>query len=205
MESGESDVIGNPNPDFLLGWNNTLTWKGLSFSFLFDIRQGGDIWNGTVGALTFFGMTQATGENRGTTTVFEGTKGTLDADGQLLLQDENGNQGTFANDISAELNEDWYTFNGGGFGNVDEGFVQDGSWIRLREVTLGYTLPSSIFENTPISGLNVGFSGRNLLLFTQYEGIDPETNLMGSFSAQGLDYFNMPNTRSFSFRLGVTF
>ncbi|MEM0996609.1 MAG: SusC/RagA family TonB-linked outer membrane protein [Bacteroidota bacterium] len=211
MESGEADVIGNPNPDFLLGWNNTLSWKGLTFSFLFDIRQGGDIWNGTVGALTFFGRTQATGDNRGTMTVFNSgqfensVKGTLDADGQLILQDENGTQGTFANDLMAELNEEWYTFNGGGFGNVDEGFVQDASWIRLREVTLNYTLPARIFENTPISGLNVGLSGRNLWLSTSYNGIDPETNLMGSFSAQGLEYFNMPNTRSYSIRLGVTF
>jgi TonB-linked SusC/RagA family outer membrane protein len=205
MESGESDVIGNPNPDFMLGWTNNFSFKGLSLTVLFDVRSGGDIWNGTVGAMTYFGTTKATGDNRGTTTVFEGVKGTLDADGQLLLQDENGNTGTFTNDVNAELNEDWYTFNGGGFGNVDEGFVQDGSWIRLREVTLGYTLPARIFENTPISGLNVGLSGRNLWLSTSYEGIDPETNLMGSFNAQGLDYFNMPNTRSYSVRLGITF
>jgi hypothetical protein len=60
-------------------------------------------------------------------------------------------------------------------------------------------------EKTPIAGLNVGISGRNLLLITPYEGIDPETNLMGSVNAQGLDYFNMPNTRSISARLGINF
>ena len=103
------------------------------------------------------------------------------------------------------LDQDWYTTNGGGFGNVAEGFVQEVSWVRLREVSLSYTVPSKVFEKTPISGLNFGVSGRNLLLITPYEGVDPETNLMGSVNAQGMDYFNMPNTRTFSARLGITF
>ncbi|MCB0641341.1 MAG: SusC/RagA family TonB-linked outer membrane protein, partial [Phaeodactylibacter sp.] len=53
-------VIGNPKPDFLMGINNTIRYKGLSLSFLFDIKQGGEMWNGTAGALTFFGMTALT-------------------------------------------------------------------------------------------------------------------------------------------------
>lgn len=205
VATGISEVIGNPNPDWLMGIRNTVTFKGLYFSMLWDIRQGGDMWNGTAGALTFFGATAETGELRGTTTTFEGVKGTVDADGNLLLQDENGNSGTFQNDEVVELNEDWYTDNGGGFGIVDEHWVQDAGWIRLREISVGYDLPSSLFENIPISGINVGLSGRNLLLITDYTGIDPETNLQGSINAQGLEYFNMPATRSFTFRAGITF
>lgn len=204
LESGDEGVIGNPNPRWLMGFRNTFTFKGLYFSFLFDIRQGGDIWNGTQGALTFFGRSKLT-EDRGAVTVFEGVKGTVDADGNLLLQDETGTSGTFTNNIEATLDEDWYLGNGGGFGNVAEHFVQDGSWVRLREVTLGYELPAEWFENTPFAGINIGASARNLWLSTKYEGIDPETSLMGSVNAQGLDYFNMPNTKSYSFRLGVNF
>lgn len=197
IASGEEEVIGDPNPDFLANLRNTLTYKGLSFSFLFDFRKGGDIWNGTQGALTFFGMSELT-ENRGTTQIFEGVKGTVDGDGNLVSSGA-------ANDIEATLGEDWYLDNGGGFGVVAEHFVQEANWVRLREITLAYTMPSSWFEKTPIAGLNVGVSGRNLLLFTGYEGIDPETNLQGAINAQGLDYFNMPNTKGFSFRVGVDF
>lgn len=202
--SGREGAIGNTQPDFLMGIRNTLAWKGISFGFLIDIREGGQMWNGTQGAMAFFG-TAAMTENRGETTVFEGVKGTVDGDGNLVLQDESGTAGTFTNDTEAVLDEFWYTADGGGFGNVAEHFVQDISWVRLREVTLSYTFPTSLFEKTPIGSLNIGLAGRNLLLFTPYEGVDPETSLMGSVNAQGLDYFNMPNTKSYSVRLGITF
>ncbi|HEX2899976.1 MAG TPA: TonB-dependent receptor, partial [Bacteroidia bacterium] len=197
IESGKEEVLGNPNPKFLAGLTNTLSWKGLSLNILFDFRYGGSIWNGTQGALTFFGTSKIT-EDRGSTTTFEGVAGTQDADGNVILTGQ-------TNDVEVVLDEDWYTTNGGGFGNVAEGFVQEVSWVRLREVSLSYTFPSKIFEKTPIAGLNLGLSGRNLLLITPYEGVDPETNLMGSVNAQGLDYFNMPNTRSIAARLGITF
>lgn len=203
--SGIEGAIGNTQPDFLLGIRNTLTWKGLSFGFLIDIRQGGEMWNGTEGVLRTFGMAAVTAGRDDAPTAFEGVKGTTDVDGNLVLQDENGQSGTFTNDIAVPLNQDWYLTDGGGFGNISEQFVQSTSWVRLREMTLSYTLPTSLLEKTPISGLNIGLSGRNLLLFTEYTGIDPETNLMGSVNAQGLDYFNMPNTKSYSIRLGITF
>jgi hypothetical protein len=63
-----------------------------------------------------------------------------------------------------------------------------------------------MLEKTPLRGLSIGFVGRNLLLFTPYTGIDPETSLVGSSSnGQGLDYFQLPNTRSFAISLGVKF
>jgi hypothetical protein len=205
IESKVEKVIGNPQPKFLCGFQNTFTWKGLSLNILMDFRYGGQIWNGTQGALAFFGKSSITEDRENADHVFEGVKGTMDGDGNLVLQDESGTKGTFTNDIKAPLNQSWYQTNGGGFGNVAEHFIQDGSWVRLREVTLNYVLPSKIFEKTPISSLNVGVSGRNLFLYTPYQGVDPETNLMGSVNAQGLDYFNMPNTRSISARLGITF
>lgn len=200
----EEGVIGNPNPNFLLGFRNTLSWKGLSFSFLIDYRNGGQIWNGTQGALTYFGMSELT-ENRGDMTTFEGVKGTLDSDGNLQLQDQNGNTGTFTNDVSVPLNEDWYTFNGGGFGEVTEPFIQDADFLKLREITISYRLPSSTLSSTFLKNVEIGVTGRNFLLWTPYEGIDPETNLMGANNAQGLDYFNMPNTQSWIANLKINF
>jgi TonB-linked SusC/RagA family outer membrane protein len=181
-------VIGNPNPDFLMGITNTFGWKGLSLSFLFDIREGGDIWNGTKGALTFFGRTELT-ENRGTISVFEGIRA---SDGG-------------ANDIAVELNQQWYKGNGGGFGSVDEHFVEDGSFRRLRYLTLSYDF-ARLIKSSNLSNLTVSFTGRNLFLSTPYTGFDPELSLVGSSSnGQGLDYFQQPNVKSFSFGISVGF
>jgi TonB-linked SusC/RagA family outer membrane protein len=191
------DVIGDPNPDFLAGLRNTLTWKGFSFSFLFDYRKGGDIWNGTQGALTFFGMSDIT-ENRGETHVFEGVMGTVDGDGNLISSGQ-------TNTTEVVLDEAWYTGDGGGFGNVSENFVQDGSFLKLRDISLGWEIPTKVLAKTPIASASVGVSGRNFLLWSPYQGIDPETNLMGSMNAQGLDYFNMPSTRSYLFNVSLGF
>lgn len=181
-------VVGNPNPDFLLGITNTIQYKGLSVSFLFDIKEGGDIWNGTKGALTFFGRTELT-ENRGTVTVFDGVKS---SDGG-------------ANDIAVTLDQNWYTGNGGGFGSVAEHFIEDGSYMRLRYVTLGYDL-GSVLSNVGFDNLSLSFTGRNLFLSTPYTGFDPDLSLVGSSSnGQGLDYFQMPGIRSFSVGLNATF
>ena len=194
-------VIGNPNPDFLLGINNTLSYRNWSLSFLFDIKQGGQMWNGTQGALTFFGMTALTED-----------RDPLNAD---LLPDYENATHTFegvlasdgsANDIRVPLDENWYLGNGGGFGSVDEHFVQETSYYRLRLVTLSYRLNNQWLANTPLSDLTLSLTGRNLLLFTPYEGVDPETSLVGSSSnGQGLEYFQMPGTRSYAIGLNVKF
>jgi hypothetical protein len=83
--------------------------------------------------------------------------------------------------------------------------IEDGSWIRLREVTATYNFSSKIFAKTKaISGASISVYGRNLLLFTEYKGVDPETNLRGPSNAQGWDYFNMSNTKSYGLALKVT-
>jgi len=180
-------IIGNPNPDFLLGITNSFRFKDLSLSFLFDIREGGDIWNGTKGAITFFGRSELT-ENRGTITVFDGVAG------------DTGE----ANNVAVALDQNWYTGNGGGFGAVAEHFVEDGSFRRLRYVTLGYDF-GSILKKVGVEGLSLSFTGRNLYLNTPYTGFDPELSLVGgSSNGQGLDYFQSPNTKSWSIGLNAT-
>ncbi|MCH2224294.1 MAG: SusC/RagA family TonB-linked outer membrane protein [Crocinitomicaceae bacterium] len=193
----ELKVIGNPNPKFLLGINSSVEVKRFSLSFLIDMKVGGQMWNGTQGALTFFGMSALT-EDRdlpgNTSHVFEGTPGHYDADGNLIV-------GSGENDVEVGLNEDWYTGNGGGFGSVSSQFIQNASTYRLRNITVGYDIP---VKGRHVKELNVFLTGNNLLLFTPYEGIDPETSLTGSSSnGQGLDYFNMPNTRSVTIGLNI--
>ncbi len=186
--SNKLEVIGNPNPDYILNINNVLTYKNIGISFLWDIKAGGQMWNGTEGALVFFGTAKST-ENRGEKTVFKGVK---------------ASDGT-ANNIEVALDENWYEGNGGGFGDVAETFIQKTNWVRLREASIFYRLPKSVLDRTPLGDLTVTLSGRNLLLFTPYNGIDPETSLIGAAEGQGLDYFNMPGTRTYSIGLRATF
>jgi hypothetical protein len=186
----EERAFGSYNPDWLMGITNTITWKGITLSAQLDIRQGGVMWNGTRGALYFFGTHKET-ENRTGTKVFEGVKA---SNGQT-------------NDIAAAYDEGWLSLNNGNgfYGSNTEDFIEDASWVRLRELTLAYALPKSIMDGTPFSGLTLSFTGRNLWLSTKYTGVDPETSLQGASNAQGLDYFNMPSTKSYVMAFSLNF
>ena len=183
-------VLGNPNPDFTLGWNNTISWKDLSLSFLVDWKQGGQMWNGTQWALTFFGMAQKTADRRDDVVVFDGVK---QSDGQ-------------PNDIPVNFGQNYWTSSVAGFGSVDEGFVQSTTWVRLRELSLSWNFnPKWFADSNFIEGGSLTFTGRNLYLWTPYEGVDPETSLTGANNSQGFDYFNMPGTRSYAVGLDLRF
>ena len=197
-------LIGNPNPDFLLGIRNTVSYGNLSLSFLWDIRSGGDVWNGTEAVLTNIGMTTRTLE-RGQQRVFDG----------VVATGRNA-QGLYTTTEAAAVNAqavtltqaNWFQANGRATGaaGVHEQFVEDASWIRLRDVNLSYRLPAALFGKSKfIKGASLTAFGRNLLLFTRYSGIDPETSFYGLSAAQGLDYFGNPNTRSAGLTLNATF
>jgi TonB-linked SusC/RagA family outer membrane protein len=180
-------VIGNTQPDYLLGVGSDLRLGKFSFYMLWDVRQGGQLWNGTRGALNVFGMSDET-RNRGQLKVFEGVL----ADGT-------------PNTIAVPLDEDWYSGLGGGFFGPTEQFIEDASWVRLRELTLSYSFEKLNLFNF-VNRIDLALTGRNVLLFTDYKGIDPETSLAGAGSnAFGIDYFNMPNTRSLLFSVNFTF
>jgi hypothetical protein len=102
------------------------------------------------------------------------------------------------------LNEAWYQGNGSGFSGATAPYIEDAGWVRLRTVTLTYNL-SKLLKNTFIHQLSVYFTGTNLWVYTQYKGIDPETSLGGSANDQGIDYFNMPGTKSYTLGLTLAF
>ena len=92
-----------------------------------------------------------------------------------------------------------------GFGGLSEASIYDTSWIRLRELSIGYDVPSKMTEGLPFENLSLTLTGRNLWLTTDFPGIDPETNLTGASNGIGLEYFNMPNTKSYNIALRATF
>ena len=206
-------VLGDPNPDWRGGLGTSLSFKGLSLSVLFETFQGADYWNGTRGVLNYFGRSQDTDVS---TTVSAAEAATLNTYTGFTVADiyAPNADGTYTfrgsvQDFGAgnvALDQYWYTSAGGGFGPVGEQFVDDASWTRLREVALAYTIAGEGFKSaTGLSSIELGVRGRNLLLWTDWVGIDPETNLTGVSSGRGLEYFNNPNTRSFIFSLNITY
>lgn len=201
-------VVGNPNPDYLMGITTNASYKNWSFNMLWDIRQGGDIWNGTRGALYYFGTHIDTdvmpdGTQRGETFVWEdvvmGNNGYY-APGEV---DANGNDiGGQPNNTPIVNDIDSYALGPlSGFTGASRPFIEDGSWVRLRNIGVNYRFDKDALKGTKLKGLTMGVSGRNIFLSTPYRGVDPETNLSGATNSQGADYFNMPNTMGVIFNL----
>lgn len=193
MIDPEAGIVGDPNPDFIAGLRNTFTYKGISLTALLDFRKGGDVHNGTKGVMLSLGTHKET-ENRDEDYIFPGVRNEGTEENPVYVE----------NDVPIKRDRSYYS-SLGGLAGLSEMVVEDGSWIRLREVRLSYTMPAKFFENLPVSGLNLGLSGRNLFLITPYSGIDPETNLSGASNSLGRDYFNMPNTKSYEISLQVNF
>ncbi|MBN1340481.1 MAG: SusC/RagA family TonB-linked outer membrane protein [Bacteroidales bacterium] len=204
----EVGEIGPTLPDWIMGITNDFRYKSISLSFLFDIRQGGNIWNGTRGAMYYFGTHKDT-ENRDETKVFEGSYGHIGADGSIYHYDAAGNEVAGpggSNSTSVPLGQAWYIDGeGSGFTGPADQFIEEINWVRLRELSLSYRFNPELFSKTFIRDLSIYFAGRNLLLFTDYTGIDPETSLYGSHNSQGMDYFNMPGTRTYTVGLKASF
>jgi len=191
----EEGFLGSVQPDWTSGITNAFRYKNIGFSFLIDIKQGGKMWNGTKGIMDALGTSKET-ETRGEKTTFSGVKGHLDANGDLQTSG-------VANNIQTTLDQSWYNGLGGGFGGPSGQFVEDANWIRLREITISYTLGDKFLKKNVkfVKGLDIYFTGKNLWLKTPYTGIDPETNLYGASNAQGIDYFNMPGTKTYTIGL----
>jgi len=180
--------VGNAMPDWMGGVTNTVTYKGIALSFLIEVRQGGDVYDTGLRNRLRNGVDARTAL-RNVDVVFDGVK----ASGE-------------ANTTAVRLDGDTYYRNEARYNGVSEILLQDASWVRLRTASIGYSVPRSALSKTPLSGLNVSLTGNNLLLFTPFEGFDPEGNSYGSGSNQfGYTGLNIPATRSYTLSLTANF
>jgi len=188
----EERVLGDPNPDWIGGLGTTLRFYGFSLSAQFETSQGNDHWTGTEGVLKYFGIHPETALETTASQDLTTFDGRTIPSGTTFR----GSVGNFGgNDVA--LTEEWYLSNGGGFGNQSETFVQDASWTRLRELSLGYSLSPDLISRTGLTHFDIVLTGRNLFLWTDIEGFDPDINLTGASKGRGLDYFTNPATQSF--------
>jgi len=204
----EMKSYGTIQPDFILSWNNSVRVGPVSVSWLLEWKKGGLMWNGTKGALYFFGTHKDT-EIRGDSIIWEGYLGHIGADGNIYHW-ENGNEvegpGEL-NDIRVVLDEYWYWWNGygSGFTGPSNQFLERTDWIRLRQLTISFNVPKNIISRLNIQALQFNITGYNVYLKTPYSGVDPETSLLGVGNGLGIDYFNMPGIKSWTFGLKVNF
>ena len=183
--------IGNREPDFLLGLGSNFRWKNLTASFLFDCRKGGDVANVTGRSLITNGMNHLYDKYRNREIIFKGVvdngDGTYSPNRTPIILDQN--------------------FVATYYSTVSSNFIEDGSYIRLSYVTLGYDFTSLLKRGCPIKHLSLNCTGRNLFLLTKYSGNDPAilAAVSGGTGGMGIDNYNVPATRSFNFTLKASF
>jgi TonB-linked SusC/RagA family outer membrane protein len=193
-------VIGDPNPKWRGAIGTSVSYKNFKLSALFDASIGGELWDGTNGALNNFGRTWETANESTLTTPLVNYNGVTIPVGTVR-----GNIRDFGAG-PVFLDQSWYQSVGGGFGPVSEQFIKSASWVKWRELTLSYLLK---FKDSKIGIESITFSGtgRNLWLWTEAKdlGQDPETNLTGGSNGRGLQYFNSPNSKSLLFTVNLKF
>ncbi|MDR3119026.1 MAG: SusC/RagA family TonB-linked outer membrane protein [Mediterranea sp.] len=206
--------IGNREPKFTGGFNNSLQYKGWNLSFLLDFRVGGMVYNGTEYMMTINGMSTQT-EDRGSLTVAGVVKTGEDAAGKPIYEDKTftfESNGTYPISATASQNgkyiiqEYWRTH----YPLESANFMTKTNWLRLRSVSLSYSLSKQLLAKTKVvKGCTFSFTGTNLLLLTNYKGMDPEASASGSgiggSSSVGIEYCNVPATAGVSFGVNLKF
>ena len=195
--SGRTTAIGNPNPDFIWGITNTLSFKGITLNALFDWKKGGDMYSFTAYELLSRGVTKDT-EEREAILIGPGVLGNVNTLQPIL----DGEGRKIPNNIGIGV-ADYYFTGGFGPGGAAETNIFDATVFRLREVSLGYQFPKAWLAKTPFGGAFLSISGRNLWYlapnFPKHLNFDPEVSSLGSGNSQGFDFIGIPTTR----RLGV--
>lgn len=184
IDDDDRTLIGDPNPDFTFGFNTSFTWKGLTLAADFNGAYGNDIYNNN------------------------------------LSQDLATNVATSATRVhnirSDAFRNAWSSFNRGGKAPrlgysedqnyITDRYVEDGSYLRLANLSLSYRIPLKKKKNAFLKGLSVGASCGNVFVATAYSGWDPEVNSFGAdIRRMGVDVGSYPNTRSFTGDIKFTF
>ena len=200
-------IVQDPNYDWTGSVRSSFRYKKFQISGLLDIRHGGQIWNGTKGALWSYGKHLDT-EQRADCTVSDDPSsctGNVKTFGQGGWWD--GPVAGPGAGTPVSIGEPWYKFIAAcPFIGIDEPCIEDAGFVKLREVSISYTIDAPWVQRAiGFSSIDLRVSGRNLHTWTNYTGYDPETNLGGPISsaagAGGVDYFNNPQTRSFAFAI----
>jgi TonB-linked SusC/RagA family outer membrane protein len=200
LDLDQTYIVGDPNPDWTGSFRTNFRFGKLSVGGLLDIRTGGVAYNGTKGALQHFGVAQITADTRNAAPVQFGSQY------YPILEDQQNPDHVVAGPgkgVAVPLDESYWTGIGSVFNGNDVAFLEKGGFVKLREVSLGYTFDQPwVSRSLGFSSIELRLAGRNLHSWNDYTGVDPETSLLGAVSpVRGLNYFNNPQARSWAFSL----
>jgi TonB-linked SusC/RagA family outer membrane protein len=190
ITSADQEIIGNAQPQYIGGWNNQLSYKGFDFSFFFQFVQGNTIWNHT--RVFAEGMNSIFGQFATTANRWT-PNNTNTSVPRAVFGDPNNNR----------RNSDYW--------------LEDGSFIRMKNIVFGYTLPTSVVNRIGLSKFRVYASAQNLFTITNYSGFDPEVSTFSAGNAfqgstnttanaaVGTDFLTYPQAKTITFGVNLTF
>jgi ferric enterobactin receptor len=197
-------VVGNREPDYLGGFQNTLRYKRFTLSFLLDIRIGGDVFNGTEYAMVVNGLSKKTLLNDRQSVTVAGVNSNSGTDTTITY---NANQSyTIGSTTYAGTNmiqRYWSNYASNSYN-----FITSVNWLKLRSVSLVYDFSGILKNQKVIKGLTATVVGTNLFTWTNYKGMDPEVSAAGGTGGSGstgIDYLGVPAVASFTFGINVKF
>jgi len=189
LDDGRSitPIIGDPNPDYVMNFINSLSYKNFNLGFQVSHTKGGDIYSSTIATLFGRGLI---GENRKNTFILPGVQESTGQPNQM------------------QINNSSYYFSNVLFG-PSELQVYDGSVLRLQEVSIGYTFPERFLEKTPFGSLSITASGFNLW-YDAYNtpdetNFDPNVAGVGVGNGRGWDYLNGPSSKRYGLSIKASF
>ncbi len=184
-------IIGDANPNYKLTGISSLSWKGLNFRMQWDYVNGGDMYSATSSVLLGRGVTRDTEFDRAAGYILPG----VTANGSPNTIQTSATQAYFNNTVAG--------------GAADEAGIYDATVIRLRELSLSYSLPEKLISKTPFGSISFTLSGSNLWYnapnFPKYVHFDPETSGFGVSNGKGLEFFTGPSSRRMGASIRVTF
>ncbi|MGI9526452.1 MAG: SusC/RagA family TonB-linked outer membrane protein, partial [Weeksellaceae bacterium] len=184
-------LLGNYNPDWTLGLSTQFEYKSFVVSGQLDIRHGGEIYS----------MTNAIGMESGILAV--STPGVGEGIvGEGVVQNPDGTYSPNTTKVSAQQ---WYYGNAYRRDNIEANLF-DASFVKLREISVGYTLPSNWTNKLHVKGATIAFVGSNLALWSDVPNIDPETQMLDSqYALPGFEVLQLPSTKSLGFKINMKF
>ncbi len=175
IDANDRTYIGNPTPNFTYGMNADMQWRGLEFNLFFQGSEGNDIYVNTSRYDFNFVNRPASALKRWT------GEGSSNSEPRVSLNDPNQN------------------------GRISNRFVEDGSYLRLKTVQLGYNLPKAWLQRAHFGKMKIYVTAQNMLTFTKYSGLDPEIGNVGGSLEIGIDRGFYPQARTVMGGINVTF
>ena len=185
------EIIGNASPNFIYGWNNSLSYKNFDLSFLIQGSDGNDIFNAV--------RIKIENPSNGTSSNLKNrwTPDNQQTDVPVFISSKERNLLDLGSNQTSGIGVD----------QRSSRWVEDGSYIRMKNITLAYNLPLSLLSKINVSGLSAYITAANLFTITKYTGYDPEVSSFNAAGAGGLgiDLSNYPTSKTFMFGINLTF